>query len=203
MGYEPVIAPLLDIVVRPIATLSGVQATLATSRNAIPALRPAGRLLAVGDATAACARAHGFAEVESADGDAARLAELVTRRCDARAGPLLLAAGAGQGHALAATLRARGFRVVRRVGYRARPARRLPPAALQAIGGGQLHAALFLSAETAMCFVRLLPPECSAMLTTVSALAIGTSTAGALDALPWLRICRAATPTLDGVLALL
>ena len=204
LGYQPIAAPLFGVVIRPAAIPGHAQAILVTSRNAVPALPPsATRLLAVGDATAERARAHGFLAVESADGDAAGLAALAAARLNPREGPLFLATGAGQGGALAADLRARGFRVIRRVCYATHPARRFPDQADAALRSGQLHAVLFLSAATAACFVRLLPPECNDMLASVKALAIGKTTADALGALPWLAVCRAATPTLDGVLALL
>lgn len=202
-GLTPVAAPLFSVVARTLPAPAGIQARLVTSRNALPALHPAGLLLTVGDATAAQARALGFAAVQSAGGDATDLAALAAARLDPAGGPLLLATGAGQGRALAADLRRRGFRVVRRVCYEVRPVRRFPAAGLAALSSGRLRAVLFLSAETASCFVRLLPPECNDMLATVEALVIGKTTADALDGLPWLRICRAPTPTLDGVLALL
>ena len=203
-GWHPVLAPLFTVAGTPIAMPDPIQAVLVTSGNAVAHL-PATTLpvFAVGDTTAERARARGFRQVESASGDAAALARLAAQRLDPRAAPLLLATGAGQGHGLAADLRARGFVVVRRVCYRASPVRRFPEAATAAILSRQLHAALFLSAETARTFVRLLPRECNDALTHVAALAIGESTADALAPIAWLRISRASTPTLDGVLALI
>ncbi len=204
LGFLPAAAPLFRIVTRTVLVPASAQAILVTSRNAIPALPQSGtRLLTVGDATAERARAAGFREVESAAGDAADLAALASARLASTGGPLFLATGAGQGRALAADLRARGFRVIRRVCYATHPVRRFPDKAKAAVLSGELHAVLFLSAETAVCFVRLFPPECNDMLATVKALAIGKTTADALGALPWLAVCRAATPTLHGVLALL
>ena len=131
LGLRPIIAPLLMIAQRH-ATLppsARVQAIVATSRNAIPALPASHRhlpLFAVGAATARHARAAGFEQVTSAEADAAALAALVAQTCDPLAGPLLLATGQDQGTALATNLRARGFRVVRRVVYAAVPATILP-----------------------------------------------------------------------------
>jgi uroporphyrinogen-III synthase len=87
--------------------------------------------------------------------------------------------------------------------YSADPVRVFPGAAADAIRCGDVHAVLFLSAETAAAFVRLLPPECNDALASITALAIGKTTADVLEALPWLRIRRARTPTLDDVLALI
>ena len=122
----------------------------------------------------------------------------------ARAGPLLLAGGRGQGEALAADLRARGFRVIRRVVYVAAPVTALPDVARDAFASGRLTAALFFSAETARQCVRLLQAaRLQEAVRPVDALAIGQAAAVALQALPWRRICVAARPNQDAMLALL
>jgi len=204
LGYQPVIAPMLRIVQHSPRLPSDVQAVLVTSANALPALRPGALpLLAVGDSTATRARAMGFLDVHSAGRDALALAELAQRRMDPSAGALLLASGAGQGAKLAADLRSRGFRVIRRVCYAAEPMRRFPAEAASCLESGELHAVLFLSAETAAVFVRLLPPEFHNALASVAALTIGKPAADLLEPLPWLRVCRAENPTLDDVLALI
>jgi len=209
MGFTPVIAPMLEIR-RMRATLppSGrLQALLVASGNAIGAL-PASHhhlpLFAVGDATAARARQAGFEQVSSAGGDASALAELVARSCSVGGGPLLLATGRGQGEALAADLRARGFTVVRRVVYTAIPVATLPAFARDAIAAGALDAALFFSAETARHCVSLLQSaRLHEAVRTIDALAIGPSTAVALQGLPWRRILTADRPNQDAMLALL
>ncbi len=195
---------MLRIVPRAPRLPGGHQAILVTSGNALPALTPGPvPLLAVGARTAARARDAGFSNVFSAGRDALALAELAARVADTRAGPLLLASGAGQGAGLAADLRRRGFRVIRRICYAALPVRRFPPEAASCLAAGDLHAVLFLSAETAAVFVRLLPPEFHYALASVAALAIGKPAADLLEPLPWLRVCRAENPTLDDVLALI
>lgn len=206
-GWRPVLAPLLCIAPRPLAAGATPQAVLVTSANAIAAL-PASlcavTLLAVGDATAARARAAGFLRVHSAGRDAAALVELAIRLCDPAAGPLLLASGAGQGLTLAAALRARGFRVRRRVAYAAQPVAALPHAAAAALEGGELQAALFFSAATARVFAHLI--AASGSLTTlkrVEALALSRATETALHPLPWRRIRVASHPTQDELLTLL
>ncbi len=205
-GFDPVIAPFLILRDRAarLPDAAAIQATLAASPRAADRLAPNQRpLLAVGDATAARARARGFPHVHSADGDAAALAGLAASLCDPAGGPLLLACGHGQGHGLATDLRARGFRVLRRVLYAAGPVNRFPSAARDALAARRLHAALFLSAETARAFVTTLPPALVPALTTVEAVVIGERAAAALHALPWRRLAVARHPTLDGVLALL
>lgn len=202
---DPIMAPLLHIRPLALAPFGAVGAVLVTSGNAVPFL-PASLhglpLLAVGHTTADRARSAGFAQVASADGDAAALSELTRRNCPPGA-TLLLATARGQGGPLAAALRARGFAVHRRAVYAARPAARMPPAATRALRDGSLAAALFLSAETARAFVRLLPPPLHPALAAVDALAIGQPAADALCVLPWRRVRVSAKPTQDSLLALL
>jgi uroporphyrinogen-III synthase len=209
LGLRPIVAPLLMIAQRH-ATLppsARVQAIVATSRNAIPALPASHRhlpLFAVGAATARRARAAGFEEVTSADASAEALAVLLAEACDPLAGPLLLVTGQDQGTALAANLRARGFRVVRRVVYAAVPATILPELIHRAFAAGILSSALFFSADTAKTCVRLLQAaRLDHTVATVDALAIGQSTVVALQPLPWRRIRVAAQPNQDAMLALL
>ncbi len=208
LGYRPVSAPLLRIRRLPAKLPAGLptsaDAVLVTSSNALPALPGALRdtpLLVVGDGTARRATEAGFTQVRSAGGDAGALAGLARLLLPSGA-TLLLASGAGQGLALAATLRNAGFRVHRRAVYAAHPAARLPPAATAALQSG-LHAALFLSAETAHAFARLLPEALQPRLAGVVAITIGQSAADSLSPLPWRQVRVSVRPTLDHVLALL
>jgi uroporphyrinogen-III synthase len=106
--------------------------------------------------------------------------------------------------ALAADLRARGFRVIRHVVYAATPAAKLPSAAQTALAAGSLSAALFFSAETARhCVKLLLRARLHEAVLTMDAVAIGKPAAVALQALPWRRIRVAAQPNQDAMLALL
>lgn len=203
MGFEPVLAPALVVAARRLGALPRVQAVLVTSGNAIPALPQhlrTVRLLAVGDATARRARAAGFTAVASAGRDAAVLAALAARLLDRREGPLLLAAGEGQGGALAAELRQAGFRVLRRVAYVARPARALPSAARLAMARSAVTHALFFSPASARASVRLLRGLPTAGIT---ALAISAATEAALAPLKWAGIRVASSPDQEALLALL
>ncbi len=209
MGFSAVAAPLLSI--RPLHPVlpDHVQAVLLSSGQAVAPLAVlaphllAAPLLAVGDATAARARDAGFEVVDSASGDAVRLAATAASRFDPRGGPLLLACGQGQGREPADALRRAGFRVLRRCVYTARPVRRLPAPALDALGAGGLDAALFFSADTAAVFVRLLPPRLHGALATLRAVAISARAAKPLRALRWQSIAAAASPNAAAVLALL
>jgi hypothetical protein len=80
--------------------------------------RLAQRVIAVGEATAAEARARGFADVEAAAGDAAALAALINTTRRPEDGALCLAVGEGYALDLAAALRAKGFRVLKFLVFR-------------------------------------------------------------------------------------
>ena len=203
MGLVPVVAPLFRVEALALRMPVGCEAMLMTSGNALEGLPVLGLpVLAVGDVTAARARAAGFADVVSAGGDAADLLALARASLPAGA-RVLLATGRGQGFVLRDGLRAAGFRVHRRVVYAMRPVPRLPEVAVAALGGGRLRAALFLSAETARCFTRVLPGVLYPALDGIEALAIGQPAADALALLPWGRVRVSLAPTLEHVLALL
>lgn len=209
MGLEPILAPMLRIEPRAVRLppASSIAAILATSGNAVDALPEACRatpLFAVGTATARRATHAGFAEVESADGDADALASLVARRLRPEDGPLLLASGERQGLPLAATLRTQGYRVKRRVTYASVPAASLPAAAAALLREGKPHVALFFSAETAEAYVRVVRRAAlDQAVETSEAVAIGEAASMALGALRWRRIRVAARPNQDEMLALL
>ena len=212
LGFRPVLAPALVLAPRPVA-LPSAQALLLTSRAAARALPDCHGLprdlpvLAVGEATAAAARARGFVVVAAAAGDAAALAAAAGARFDPAAGPLLLAVGAGYGQALAAALRARGFRVLRRIVYAAQPAAALPAAAA-ALGAGGMVAALFFSRRSAECAISLIRAGgLAATASQMAALSISGPVAEAarlaLAPLAWRAMRVAGRPDQDSLLELL
>lgn len=214
LGWEPVLAPALVLAPRPPAErvpVAPVQALLLTSRAAArtaPHHSPATPVLAVGEATAAEARAHGFVNVTAAEGDAAALAALAACRLDPSAGPLLLAVGAGYGAELAAALRGHGFRVLRRVVYSAGPAAALPEPARAALASEAVVAALFFSPRSAGCAISLLRAAgLAGTLARAEALAISPRVAAVLEAAApeprWRGLRVAARPDQDSLLRLL
>ena len=209
LGFVPILAPVLSIAPLParLPSPGTVQAVLVTSGNALPALGAAWHgvpVFAVGDATAARARAAGFRDVTSAGRNAEALAVLVRERCRPRGGTLLLPTARGEGLALAAELRGGGFAVARRAVYAAVPQKALPAAAAEALSGGAVAAALFLSPATARRFTKLLlaalPAGC---LKAVDALALSPAVAAPLALLPWRRLLVADRPSQDALLTLL
>ncbi|WP_337877455.1 uroporphyrinogen-III synthase [Elioraea sp.] len=209
LGYRPVLAPMLTITPVParLPPPEAVQAIIAGSMNAVRALPAAYRrvpLLAVGDATAAAARAGGYRTVRSAAGDARDLAALAARLLDPRSGPLLLPTRAGEGLRLAADLRARGFAVLRRIVYAATPAAGLAERARAAFARGAVGAVVFFSASAARTFARIVRRgPVARMLGGVTALTISEAAAAALGDLAFRAVRVAARPDQDSLLALL
>ncbi|TMK25836.1 MAG: uroporphyrinogen-III synthase, partial [Alphaproteobacteria bacterium] len=139
-GIEAIVEPLLDILYRdePAPDLAGVQAVLCTSANGVRALaRRSGErdiaLFAVGEATAARARAEGFSHIESAGGDVDDLARLACERLAPQDGRLLHVAGSDVAGDLAGLLRDAGFATERVVLYEARPIAGLSPPTVAAL----------------------------------------------------------------------
>jgi uroporphyrinogen-III synthase len=201
-GWRPVLAPALVLAPRPMAPAPRAQALLLASRAAARAVPVSGLpVLAVGAATAEAARERGFTDVAAAGGDAAALAALAAARLDPAAGPLLLAVGQGYSQALAAALRARGFRVLRRIVYAAREAPALPPEAAAALRATETPHALFFSPRSAACSVQLLGEAgLSGCTRGMVAHAISPRVAAVLAALPWRAVRVAARPDQDHLL---
>lgn len=190
LGWTPVLAPSLTLQATTARRLPRAQAILLPSRAAARALDPTPTpVLAVGAGTAAEARTRGFPNVIAAEGEAVALAALAAERLDPAAGPLLLAVGRGYSMDLAGALRAKGFRVIRRVTYEARPATALPAAARAALAAGTVSAALFTSPRGARITLALLRAAGLAEATRgIRALAISARIAEALKPLPWCSI---------------
>jgi uroporphyrinogen-III synthase len=207
LGFRPVLAPALMLAPRPASLPTAVQAVVITSpaaARALPSHLSSLPVFATGPASAEAARTSGFPRAEGADGDAASLAGLVAARCQPHEGPLLLAVGAGYGQELAAELRRRGFRVLRRVVYAAREAEALPPAASRALAEGEIAAALFFSPRSARAAMAMIARAGLAdRARGIAALALSPRIASILRAWPWARIAVAEAPQQDQLLALL
>jgi len=193
-SIEALVEPLMEVHFLAPATLDlwGVQAILCTSGNGVRAVARASRergvpLFAVGDATAARARAEGFAAVESAGGDVTDLIRLVAARLRPEEGALLHVAGDDIAGDLAAALSERGFTVERNILYEARPVASLSTIAVSALRSEAIAFALFFSPRTAAVFARLagdagVADRCG----RITALSISAAADAALAELPWL-----------------
>jgi uroporphyrinogen-III synthase len=210
-GLDVMIEPLLDIepVADAVVDASGVQGILVTSANGIRALARlhSDRALpvwAVGDSSAAVARALGYTSVESAGGDVETLADLVAGKVDPAKGALLHAAGSVNAGDLAGRLGAQGFEVRRQVLYRAVTATALTSSLHQALVENTIDLALFFSPRTAATFVRLVAAAgLGAALTRIRAYGLSANVATELDRFAWASIHRAAEPTQAALLTAL
>ena len=169
MGAEPVVAPLLEIQFRDFdPDFADAQAILLTSVNGVRALQAIQQasaaaptalpILTVGDATAEAARAAGFANVRSADGDGDALVALARQTLTPSGGVLVHISGADLATDVAAILAAQGFKTERRIAYAAKPAAALP------VGfSANPDAVLFHSARAADVFGSLGAPNAEQM----------------------------------------
>lgn len=210
-GHDCSIAPMIEIVPRAgvVLDLAGVQALLVTSGSGVAALAAATTardlpLLAVGDSTARKARAAGFADVTSADGDVLALTELAARRLDPAAGRLIHAAGASLAGDLAGLLTARGFAVDRITLYDSQAAQALADDIREGLIAGAFDGILFFSPRTAATFVTLAlacrpRPDFSGR----TAYCLSAAVAEALAPLGFGRVLVAAHPTEADLVALL
>lgn len=207
-GIDALLAPMLAVeaIAGPDLSLDGTQALLLTSANGARAL--AGRtpardlpVFAVGNATAAAARAAGFSKVTSADGDVAALADLVIARLDPAAGAVLHAAASSVAGDLGGRLGDAGFAYRRAVLYRARKAEGLADDTAAALREGTLDGVLFFSPRTAATFVSLVADAGLAdSVRVLTAFCLSPAVADAAESLPWGRTVTAASPDQQAML---
>lgn len=200
LGFDCLIDPMLTIVRTdaPLPDLAKAQAILLTSPAAAEALAPAtfdAPVLAVGDATAKAAQDAGFANVESAAGDAAALIALATNRLSPDDGPVIHAAGRRRTGDIVGALEARGFDARVLELYDAVTATALKPETIAAVRAGKIAYAAFFSPQTARTFVKLaLDGEVAQELSGTIAVALSSAVAAALEPCAWRRVVTADRP---------
>ena len=160
-GHEVLLAPLLRIEAVTGADLGAPpwSAVLLSSANAVRAIAGHPRIheltklpaLAVGERTAQAARAAGFADVQSADGDAHDLSRLATVRFAGSRSPLLYLAGEERARDLTDDNGALPLRTV--VVYRAVKVLSLPPRVQEALALNRLDGVLHFSLRSAEAYV--------------------------------------------------
>jgi uroporphyrinogen-III synthase len=166
-GFAVVLAPMLRF--EPVAYHDDHDArfgaVIVTSANALRAIetRLAGSpllklpLFAVGEHTAEAARAAGFAQVVSANSDAAGLRECILASVKAKllkkTSPLLYLAGADLARDLPGELGQRGLTVVTQTTYRMVAVAHLPEEARKAFAADEIEAVLHYSRRSARAFI--------------------------------------------------
>jgi uroporphyrinogen-III synthase len=198
-GLDPLLAPLSRI--EPVEALAddpaGAAAFAVTSANAVRAFSAVSTLrdrplFAVGDATAAAARAAGFAAVLSAEGDVDALAGLIADRWRPHDGPVWHLRGEMAAGDLGGALSALGYAVHEAVVYRAIGSATLPDALAGALSARAIDAILFHAPAAARSFARLAE---GIDLSFCAAATISRAAAAPLAALGLARIAIASAPT--------
>jgi uroporphyrinogen-III synthase len=154
-GHEPMLAPMLRIATIPdvelgsgpwagvlISSANGARAVAAHQRLSELVVLP---LVAVGRASAAAARAAGFRDVTSADGDGRDLVRRVAARFVGQPAALLYLAGEERARDLVSELAAFGVSVRPVVVYRSVQAERFPPEVRAALEAGRIDGVLHFS----------------------------------------------------------
>lgn len=206
-GWRVFIWPVIEIepLLREPPKLGDAAAVLFTSARGVEAAGAAASApppaFCVGAATAAAARAAGYGDVRSADGDAAALAALVKARARPEAGPLVHVRGEHSAGDVAEALEAEGFDVRSVVAYRAAASDGPPPEIVEALEAGVFDAAAFYSPRSGAIFAGLMRPEWRAALAATTAVAISAAAAAALSGAGFGRIVVAAAPNGDAMRA--
>jgi uroporphyrinogen-III synthase len=210
LGHEPVIAPMLTTIfldpklpaIDPAAILlTSLNGVRAMTRLSLPESWFALPVLAVGDRTAEAARAAGFRDVRSADGDGEALATLVIATLDPEAGPLLYPAAVDRAGDWPDRLAEARFEIALAEAYRMDPVARLPDSVVAALRAQEIDGILVYSPRTARTLSRLLadvrPPL---PLDGLAVYALSPNVAAAVD---FGAVHAADAPTEDALLALL
>lgn len=204
-GHDALIVPLMRVELTDVsdfdpAVYAGV---LVTSANGVRALaqRTADRhmpVLAVGPQTAAQARQVGFADVVSADGNAATLAAAIPGRF-AMPGPLLHACGTE-----ARQISVPGYRIDRIALYRTVSAGTLPECAAKALREKTLNGVFVFSPGGARTLARgIRQAGLDDFCTAIDAYCISEAAAKVLTPLPFAHFYIAREPNRDAMLDML
>ena len=212
LGHEPVTAPLLKIVfASPPTEIADPAAIVLTSRNGARALsrwptiagwldRP---VFVTGRATADAARGAGFADVRSAAGNAADLANLVMSEFGNDVGPILYPAARDHSGALLRGLRANGYDIRTVEAYSAEMVTTLEPAICVEFCCQSIDGVLIYSNWTAVALKTLVEREgITENLRRMAIFALSERAAEPLrDLVPEIQIAR--KPDENAMLALL
>lgn len=164
-GHEATVEPLLSVSFEggEAIDVEGAQALIATSRNALRALKASPALaqarhmplFAVGKATAAEARALGFDLVVTGAGTAAELVAHIVSALDPAAGLVVHLAGDTVATDLTGELETHGFRVTQPVVYRMLPATTFVDRTVEELAKREIDGVILMSPRTAAIYTVL------------------------------------------------
>jgi uroporphyrinogen-III synthase len=188
---------------------TGFAAIVFTSANSLRALEERGALgaylglkaYAVGDRTAAAAREHGFADVESAGGSFADMVELLAHA--ELEGPVFYPAAQDHRGDLGKSLAPFGAMAITTHVYAMEPVEDISAEVVEALGSGAIAAGLFYSRRTAETFVRLCGSRLDrAVRTRFGALCLSEAVAEPLLDAHFVRVGLADNPSEDAMMGL-
>lgn len=213
MGHDATVEPLLSVSFEALDAidLDGVQALIATSRNALRALRSTPilarartlPLFAVGKATAAEARALGFEMVLTGAGTARQLVTHIVAVVDPAAGLIAHLAGDKLAVDLKAELAPHGFRVIAWRVYSIEAATTLSEEVVEQLALGEIDGVILLSPRTAAVYAKLIAAHAlAAAVRPLPHFCLSAAVARRLEPLGGVQTLIADGPRLDEVLAL-
>jgi len=213
LGHQSLVAPVLDIefCAPPALLAAGPDALIATSRNALRAVRDHAELASllklpifvVGPGTASLVRQLGFAEIVEGPAAARDLPPVIAGKFPDRRATLVQLAGDVLAFDLVGALNSAGFRASKVVVYRSLPARTLPPETITALRSGALDACIVMSPRAAVQFASLVADAgLDAEARRLTYLCLSPAVAGKLAVLAPPKVSIAERPNLEEVLAL-
>jgi len=200
------IEPLLTIeqVDRAWSVPTDVQLIVLTSANAVPSLNDESKtypIYAVGEATAAAAKAVGCKQVHVAEGDIEKLSRLIVENCRSRDGSILHLSGEVIREGLANHLDKHGFRYQRQIVYKAVASAGFSDDVIDAWRHRIMTAVLLLSPRTAEILVHLLTRHGLVnYVDSTAAICLSKDAATPLKGLAWKSIRSAARPNRQALL---
>lgn len=213
-GHPVLVEPLMRVALEPdaIVDLDGVAALIATSRNALKALRAAPvleqalelPLFAVGRATADEARRMGFHRVATGPGTASGLAAAIGSVLDPADGLIVHLAGDALAGDVVGDLELLGFRAMRTTAYRMIAATELRARTAVAIAEGEVEGVVLMSPRTAQIWADLVTRhKLQRAARAIVHLCLSRAVAAPLAALGGVPIEVAQAPATADVLALI
>jgi uroporphyrinogen-III synthase len=211
-GHDVTVEPLMRLSLDgtdPI-DLDGASALIATSRNALRALRASPALaearhipiFVIGKATAAEARNLGFERILVGAGRAADLVPAIAATQDSTDGLLVHLAGEALAFDLKSELELLGFRVLQPIVYRMQAAEAFSPSTIDAFADEQIEGVILMSPQTARIYAHLIARHrLGYAIPKIVHFCMSTAIAAGLAALGQVRIAIPERPTVDGLLA--
>lgn len=213
LGYTSVVVPLLRLqpTYQPVPDFSAYRLLIITSGNAFSFLDPAALAalqkipcLCVGAVTAEAARAAGFANVQTAGGTGAALADYVLRHYPVQDTPILHLCGRDITPNVQQQLIRAGYRLDSWVLYDAEKVVGGAPALHDFLRAANAGVALFYSARTAATFRELVHRhDLTARLVPLAAIVLSPAIAAALEPWPGDNLWIAPSPTEAALIACL